>query len=124
MLTEAYRDKPVVVTGGLGFIGSNLAIRLADAGAAVTVIDPEIVGCGGNSHNIQPVKDRVEIIARDIGDAHELQSVIGGAKVIFNLAGEISHIHSMEFPERDLLINTVSQMRFLQACARYNPGVR
>ncbi len=119
-----YDNVPVLITGGLGFIGSNLAIRLVEAGARVTIADPLMVGCGANRHNIAAVADRVELIERDIGDAEAFASAIRDAKVIFNLAGEISHIHSMEFPERDLLINTVSQLRFLQACARHNPGVR
>lgn len=120
----SYRNMRVLITGGLGFIGSNLAIRLVEKGAKVTIVDPLITGCGANLHNIAPVADCVEIIRRDIGDADEFAGAIRSAKVIFNLAGEISHIHSMMFPERDLLINTVAQLRFLQACVRHNPGVR
>lgn len=119
-----YRDLRVLITGGLGFIGSNLAIRLVELGARVTIVDPQVAGCGGNPYNIAPVRERVEVIPHDIGDAGQFAGAIREAKVIFNLAGEISHIHSMEFPERDLLINAVSQLRFLQACARHNPGVR
>lgn len=119
-----YKNVPVLITGGLGFIGSNLAIRLVEAGARVTIADPQIAGCGANLHNIAPIADRIELIPTDIGDADQFASAIRNAKIIFNLAGEISHIHSMEFPERDLLINTVAQLRFLQACARHNPGVR
>jgi len=120
----SYRNTPVLITGGVGFIGSNLAIRLVELGARVTIVDPIIPGCGGNPHNIAPIRDQVEWIQRDIADGDDLASAIRQAKIVFNLAGEISHIHSMEFPERDLLINTVAQLRFLQACARYNPGVR
>lgn len=120
----SYRNVPVLITGGLGFIGSNLAIRLVEAGAKVTIVDPSIPGCGANLHNIAPIRDQVEVIDRDCGDADEFGDAIRTASVIFNLAGEISHIHSMQFPERDLLINTVSQLRFLQACVRHNPGVR
>lgn len=119
-----YRNTNVLITGGLGFIGSNLAIRLAEQGARVTIVDSRVVGCGANLHNISPIADRVEVIPRDIGDANQFASAVRDARVIFNLAGEISHIHSMEFPERDLLINTVSQLRFLQAVAQLNPGVR
>jgi len=119
-----YNNVPVLITGGLGFIGSNLAIRLVEAGALVTIADPQIAGCGANLHNIAPIADRIELIPTDIGDADQFASAIRNAKIIFNLAGEISHIHSMEFPERDLLINTVAQLRFLQTCARHNPGVR
>lgn len=118
-----YRNVPVVVTGGLGFIGSNLAIRLVEQGARVTIIDSSIPGCGANLHNISPVHDQVDVVDCDIGDVTDLDAV-RRAQVIFNLAGEISHIHSMEFPERDLLINAVSQLRFLKVCAELNPGVR
>jgi nucleoside-diphosphate-sugar epimerase len=120
----SYKNVPVLVTGGLGFIGSNLAIRLVEEGARVTIADPSIPGCGANNHNVAPVRDQVEILRHDIGEVEEMAAAIRSAKVIFNLAGEVSHIHSMEFPERDLLINTVAQLRFLQACVRFNPGVR
>ncbi|MBI3678913.1 MAG: NAD-dependent epimerase/dehydratase family protein [Acidobacteria bacterium] len=120
----SYRNTPVLVTGGLGFIGSNLALRLVEQGAQVTVVDPLVPGCGGNLHNIATVREQVEVIKRDISAAGHFASAIRRARVIFNLAGEVSHIHSMEFPERDLLINTVAQLRFLQVCVRHNPGVR
>jgi UDP-glucose 4-epimerase len=119
----SYRGVPVVVTGGLGFIGSNLAVRLAEDGADVTIIDPAVPGCGANRHNIAPVADRVRVIEAGIGDLGDVDA-LRRAKVIFNMAGEISHIHSMEFPERDLLINSVSQLRFLQVVAEVNPAVR
>jgi nucleoside-diphosphate-sugar epimerase len=120
----SYRNVPVLITGGLGFIGSNLAIRLVEAGAKVTIVDPSIPGCGANDYNIHPIRDEVEVIRHDCGDAEMFAGAVRQARVIFNLAGEISHIHSMEFPERDLLINGVSQLRFLQTCVRHNPGVR
>jgi UDP-glucose 4-epimerase len=119
-----YKGKRAVVTGGLGFIGSNLAIRLADLGARVSIVDPCVQGCGGNAHNICPVADRVEVIPADISDAGDFGELIRSSDIIFNLAGEISHIHSMQFPERDLLVNALAQMRFLQVCAREAPGIR
>ncbi|MBL8210390.1 MAG: NAD-dependent epimerase/dehydratase family protein [Bryobacterales bacterium] len=120
----SYQNLPVLITGGAGFIGSNLAIRLVELGARVTIVDPVVAGCGGNPSNLAPVRNTITWIDRDISDAARFASAIREAKLIFNLAGEISHIHSMEFPERDLLINTVSQLRFLQVCAKENPGVR
>ncbi|MEX2260977.1 MAG: SDR family NAD(P)-dependent oxidoreductase [Bryobacteraceae bacterium] len=123
MLGE-YRDKVVLITGGLGFIGSNLAMRLVEEGASVTVVDSSIAGCGANPYNLAAVRDRVNVIPLDIADASDFASEIRKANVIFNLAGEISHIHSMQFPERDLQINAVSQLRFLQECVRHAPGVR
>lgn len=120
----SYQNLPVLITGGAGFIGSNLAIRLVELGARVTIVDPVVPGCGGHAANLAPVRNEIDWIDRDISDAARFASAIREAKLIFNLAGEISHIHSMEFPERDLLINTVSQLRFLQVCAKVNPGVR
>lgn len=119
-----YRGKRLIVTGGLGFIGSNLAIRLAEEGAQVTVVDPCIPGCGGDPRNLDSVRDHVRILAVDIGLPAAFEDAIRDADVIFNLAGEISHIHSVLNPERDLLLNTTQQLRFLQAVARLNEGVR
>jgi UDP-glucose 4-epimerase len=120
----SYSGKKVLVTGGLGFIGSNLTIRLAGEGARVIVIDSLVTGCGGNRMNLRPVADSVELLEADIGNADRIRAAICGADVIFNLAGEISHIHSMRFPVRDLEINTLAQLRFLQAVVTEAPGVR
>jgi nucleoside-diphosphate-sugar epimerase len=111
-----YAGLDVLVTGGLGFIGSNLVIRLVEAGAKVTVVDPMLPGCGANLRNIAPVRDAVRVIGEDIADAHLFREELRRASVVFNLAGEISHVHSMQFPERDLQVNTISQLRFLLAC--------
>ena len=119
-----YRDKRVIVTGGLGFIGSNLTLRLASEGAQVTVIDPCVPGCGGDPRNLDAVRDRVRILAVDIGLPAAFEDAIREADVIFNLAGEISHIHSVLNPERDLQLNTTQQLRFLQAVTRWHEGVR
>lgn len=119
-----YAGKRVLVTGGLGFIGSNLAIRLVEEGADVTIVDSSVPGCGANLFNIAPVRGRVRLIAADIAEPEVFRDDIAASHVIFNLAGEISHVHSMQFPERDLQINTVAQLRFLMECARYAPGMR
>lgn len=117
-----FTGKKAVVTGGLGFIGSNLVLRLVEEGARVTVVDNLLPGCGGNLHNIAPVKDEVKVVEADIGDMP--REVVADCDVIFNLAGEISHIHSMQFPERDLQVNTLSQLRFLLTCAEAARGTR
>lgn len=120
-----YAGLRAVVTGGLGFIGSNLALRLVEKGAHVTILDSLLPGCGGKWINAEPIRDTAEVIEGDIGDlGNAAAQAVASADVIFNLAGEISHIHSMEFPERDLQVNTVSQLRFLLDCARLNRGVR
>jgi len=87
------------------------------------ITDPIVEGCGGNRFNIAPVVNDVEVIEHSI-DHPEVRKAIGRGEVIFNLAGEISHIHSQLLPERDLEMNTLAQLRFLQACAEVNPGVR
>lgn len=119
-----YRDQRVIVTGGLGFIGSNLARRLAEEGADVTVVDPCIPGCGGDPRNLDHASGRIRVLAVDIGLPTAFEDAIKSAQVIFNVAGEISHIHSVLNPERDLHLNTTQQLRFLQAVARWNEGVR
>jgi UDP-glucose 4-epimerase len=119
-----YEGRRVLITGGLGFIGSNLAIRLVELGATVSVVDPLLGGCGGSLANLRIVGSRVEIIPHDIADPYRFRTAIEEAEIIFNLAGEISHIHSMQFPERDLQVNTVAQLRFLVACRELNRGVR
>ncbi|MBY0508104.1 MAG: NAD-dependent epimerase/dehydratase family protein [Bryobacteraceae bacterium] len=119
-----YQGKSVIVTGGSGFIGSNLTLRLVREGAHVTVVDPCVPGCGGDPRNLRDVLDRVRILGVDIAQPAVFEDAIRQADVVFNLAGEISHIHSMMNPERDLQLNTTSQLRFLQACANWNPGVR
>ncbi len=124
MVRSSYRQKRAVVTGGLGFIGSNLVIRLAELGARVTVVDCKVPGCGANEHNIHPVRADVRLLVKDIADASEFRPVLASADVIFNLAGEVSHVHSMRFPERDSYLNAVAQLRFVQECARAAPGIR
>ena len=112
-----YEGSRVIVTGGLGFIGSNLAVRLVELGADVTIIDSAIPGCGANIRNIEPVRDAVRLINADIGEPSLFREELRHADVIFNVAGEVSHVHSMEFPERDLQVNTVAQLRFVLACS-------
>jgi UDP-glucose 4-epimerase len=95
-----------------------------ELGARVTVVDSKTTGCGANEYNIEAVRDEVRLIVGDIGDAAEFNGFLSRADVIFNLAGEISHAHSMRFPERDEALNGAAQLRFLHQCARSAPGVR
>jgi nucleoside-diphosphate-sugar epimerase len=119
-----FNKRKVLVTGGLGFIGSNLALRLARAGAHVVIVDSEVAGCGANRHNIAAAAADLRVIAADVGDASLFADEIRGCSVIFNLAGEISHIHSMRNPSRDAALNASSQLRFLEECVRQEPGLR
>jgi UDP-glucose 4-epimerase len=119
-----YAGKRVLVTGGLGFIGSNVAVRLAREGAAVTVLDSTVRGCGANTHNLAPFSAQIDVINDDIGALSTYHSAVVGTDVVFNLAGEISHINSMRDPVRDLELNTTSQLRFLLALRDICPGVK
>jgi len=123
-LDEFYSRRPVLVTGGLGFIGSNLALRLAALGARVTIVDARTPGCGSNADNVREIASQIEFVERDIAEAKSFRSAIAESEVIFNLAGEVSHTHSMDFPERDFEINARAQLRFLTECADAAPGVR
>jgi nucleoside-diphosphate-sugar epimerase len=119
-----YSGRTALVTGGLGFIGSNLVLRLVELGARVTVIDNLEPGCGGREEHIAGVRDRVRLIQAGIEDAASFAGALAEAAVVFNLAGEVSHTESFIDPERDLRINALAQLRFLRALARANPGVR
>ncbi len=123
-METTFHGREVLVTGGLGFLGSNLAIRLAALGASVTIVDALVNGCGGNPHNVAPAKASVHIIRASLGDARQFRDAIRRASLIFNLAGEVSHVHSMRFPKRDRLLNASHQAAFLEECSRSAPGVR
>jgi UDP-glucose 4-epimerase len=121
---SAYAGKPVLVTGGLGFIGSNLAIRLVELGAEVTVVDNLIPELGGNRFNIAPVKDRVRVSTADLRDTDAVDELVEGHELIFALAGQVSHLDSMTDPIGDLEINCRSQLSLLEALRRRNPRAR
>lgn len=121
---RAYEGKKVLVTGGLGFIGSNLALRLLETGAKVTVVDALLPGCGGNPFNLDPAGGRIAVYVRDLRDRAFMGSLVEGCDVIFNLAGEVSHLGSMEQPEQDLEVNCRAHLCLLEACRRANPSVK
>jgi len=114
----------VVVTGGLGFIGSNLAHRLVDLGARVTLIDSLIPEYGGNLRNIASIRRRVTVNISDIRNNHALPHLLRGQDYLFNLAGQTSHMDSMMEPETDLEINCRAQLALLEVCRKHNPGIR
>lgn len=119
-----YRGRRVLVTGGLGFIGSNLAIRLAGLGADVLIIDSLIPDSGGNLHNIEPVRDRVRVNVADIRQPNTMNYLVRGHDVVFNLAGQVSHIDSMRDPYSDLEVNCRAQLTLLEACRHHNPSAK
>lgn len=119
---DGFRGQSVLITGGAGFIGSNLAIRLVELGADVTVVDSLVPEYGGNLYNLQPVEGSVRINVSDVRDEHSLAHLVGEADVLFNLAGQTSHLDSMHDPFTDLEINCVSQLHILEACRHHNPN--
>jgi len=123
-VSNYFADKNVLITGGLGFIGSTLAIKLAQADANVTIVDSLIPDYGGNIFNIEPVKDKLKINISDVRDQNSMDYLVQDQDYLFNLAGTLSHIDSMKDPFTDLEINCVSQLRILESCRKNNPDIK
>jgi UDP-glucose 4-epimerase len=121
---EGFKEKRVLVTGGLGFIGSNLAIRLVELGAKVLLVDSLIPEYGGNLFNIADIKKRVQVNISDVRDEHSMRYLVQNQDYLFNLAGQTSHLDSMQDPYADLEINAKAQLYILESCRKYNPGVK
>lgn len=119
-----YRGRRVMVTGGLGFIGSNLARRLVDLGADILIVDSLIPEYGGNLFNIHGIEDRVRVNIADVRQGTTMEYLVRDREVIFNLAGQVSHIDSMRQPFTDLEINCRAQLSLLEACRRRNPRAK
>jgi len=118
------RGARVLITGGLGFIGSNLAIRLVGEGAEVTLVDSMIPEYGGNLWNIEPVRDRVQINIADVRDEYAMKYLVQDRDYLFNLAGQTSHLDSMDHPFPDLDINAKAQLSILESCRRHNRHIK
>jgi UDP-glucose 4-epimerase len=114
----------VLITGGLGFIGSNLARRLESLGAAITVVDSLIPDYGGNLYNIEGLRERLQVNVSDVRDTHSLRYLVQGKDYLFNLAGQTSHLDSMLDPMPDLEINCQAQLSILETCCAYNPKIK
>ena len=121
---DFYRGKRILVTGGLGFIGSNQVRTLVDLGANVLVVDAMIPQSGGNMFNLAGVEDRVRVNIADVRDGTAMEILVRDRAIIFNLAGQVSHIDSMRDPFTDLEINCRAQLSILEACRRQNPDVK
>lgn len=121
---NSYSGASVLITGGLGFIGSNLARRLVDAGAHVTLMDSLIPEFGGNPYNVSGIREKVTIEVADVRDPHSLEALLPGQDFVFNLAGQTSHLDSMTDPHTDLAINAAAQLSILEAARLMNPRVR
>jgi UDP-glucose 4-epimerase len=121
---DAFKGKRVLITGGLGFIGSNLARRLVKLGAKVTLLDSLIPEYGGNRRNVRGLEAKLNINLADVRDRHSLPEFLRGQHFLFNLAGQTSHMDSMTDPETDLEINCRAQLTLLEACRKHNPTLR
>lgn len=119
-----FQNKNVLITGGLGFIGSNLAHRLVELGANVLLVDSLIPEYGGNLFNIHDIKDKIKINIADVRDEYSMRYLVQGKDYLFNLAGQTSHLDSMNDPYTDLEINCRAQLSILETCRKYNPGIK
>ncbi|MFM7866614.1 MAG: NAD-dependent epimerase/dehydratase family protein, partial [Planctomycetaceae bacterium] len=123
-MSEEFRGARVLITGGAGFIGSTLAIRLVQLGAQVTVLDSLIPEYGGNLFNLQPVSQQVRVHITDVRNQHGLQHLVRDQDYLFNLAGQTSHMDSMTDPQTDLEINCRAQLSLLEVCRAVNNRLR
>jgi UDP-glucose 4-epimerase len=121
---EFYRGRRVMITGGAGFIGSNLARALVDLGSEILIVDSLVPDYGGNLFNIREIEHRVRVTVADVRMQSTMEALVSDCDVIFNLAGQVSHIDSMRDPYTDLEINCRAQLSILEACRRFNRHVR
>ncbi|MCQ8127930.1 NAD-dependent epimerase/dehydratase family protein [Methylomonas rivi] len=121
---KTYHGKQILITGGLGFIGSNLARALVGQGAHVTLVDSLIPQYGGNPFNIDGFADRLTVNVCDVRDPFAMAYLLQGKDYLFNLAGQTSHMDSMTDPKTDLDINANAQLSILEACRESNPGIK
>jgi UDP-glucose 4-epimerase len=119
-----YQGRSALVTGGLGFIGSNLVRRLVEIGVKVTVLDALLHEQGGNPYNLRDLLGQVEVHTADMRDRKVVNHLVGGVDYVFNLAGSVSHLESMQTPLRDLELNCAAQLILLEACREFNPHVK
>jgi UDP-glucose 4-epimerase len=119
-----FRSKKVLITGGCGFIGSNLAMRLVNEGAKITLVDSLLPQYGGTLHNIASIRSRIHLNISDVRDENSLKFLVKNQDYLFNLAGQNSHLDSMRDPHTDLDINARAQLSILESCRLYNPEVK
>jgi len=119
-----YKSSKVLISGGLGFIGSNLARALINQGAQVTLVDSLIPQYGGNLFNIADIRDKLEVNICDVRDPYAMKHLVQGKDYLFNLAGQTSHMDSMTDPQTDLDINASAQLSILEACRLNNPAIK
>jgi UDP-glucose 4-epimerase len=123
-IEQEFCRKRVAITGGLGFIGSNLAICLASLGAEVLLVDSLVPEYGGNLFNIEGLNGKVRVNISDVRDEYSLRFLLRDRDYLFNLAGQTSHLDSMNDPYTDLDINCRAQLSLLEGCRKYNPAIK
>jgi len=121
---SSFDKKNILITGGLGFVGSNLARALVNQGAQVTLVDSLIPQYGGNLFNIADIRDKLEVNICDVRDPYAMKHLVQGKDYLFNLAGQTSHMDSMTDPQTDLEINASAQLSILEACRINNPEIK
>ncbi|MCX8118183.1 MAG: GDP-mannose 4,6-dehydratase [Desulfobacterota bacterium] len=121
---EAFQGRRVLITGGLGFIGSNLALRLVNLGAKVTIVDNMMPRLGGNLFNVREIVDRIRINFSDVRDEHSMDYLVKDQDYIFHLAGQVNHVDSIRNPIQDLDINCRGTLVLLESCRKNNPAVK
>ncbi len=121
---KEFSNSRVLITGGFGFIGSNLARKLVELGAKVTLVDSLIPEYGGNLFNIDGIEDKVKVNISDVRDEHSMKYLVQDVDYLFNLAGQTSHMDSMHDPITDMEINAKAQLFILEACRKYNPNIK
>jgi UDP-glucose 4-epimerase len=123
-MTHTYSGAKVLITGGVGFIGANLARRLVDLGAHVTLVDSLVPTYGGNLRNLAGIEERVRVNIADVRDEHSMNFLVQGQDVLFNLAGQTAHLDSMTDPYTDLEINCRAQLSILESCRKHNSALK
>ena len=121
---DKWNKEKVLITGGAGFIGSNLARRIVDLGGEVTIVDSLIPDYGGNLYNLNGYESKLNINFSDIRDKYSMEYLLENKSIIFNLAGQTSHLDSMINPHTDLEINCIAQLSLLESCRKVNPSAR
>ena len=119
----AFRDARVLITGGVGLIGSALARRLVGLGAEALLVDSMVPEAGGNIANIADIRDRVQVNNADIRDREAMRHLLTGQDFLFDLAAQTSHLDSMNAPEHDLAVNCTAQLQLLELCRAVAPEV-
>jgi len=119
-----FKNKKVLITGGMGFVGSNLSIRLASLGAEVLIVDNMLPRQGGNVFNIEPVKDKVKVNISDIRNPTSMNHLVKGMDYIYHIAGQVNHVDSVKDPLNDLSINVEGTLVLMEALRMNNPEAK